>query len=218
MMKDFHYDLHPNYIALVTSLSANYALRYISLALISKWSFENRGPPSSILINGSRGDHGTSTESGPASLRNRLQFGLRTTMYPRKIGTPYEVKNVPHFSSRDPKYAPSRSHYIIRSAISLLATWMIIYLHSIYRPSDTDVLYDPGMVPLLTRYDQVTLDEILSRVKSTFLYWFIFYHKLNSFFGQLNLILGASGLSEVKFCRPVFGPALEAYSVRQFWR
>lgn len=217
MMRYFSYNLYPDYIAVVSSLSSNFAFRYVSLALISKWSFENRGPPPSKVMNGTLREHSTTEEREPASSRERFKFGLRASVYPRKVGTPYEVKNVPHFSSCDPNYTPSRVRFSIRNAVGILASHIIIHLFRLDRAKVADVLFDLEKIPFLTRYDQISRDEIIFRVKSTIIFWFILYNMVYSFFGPLNLIIGASGLSEVKFCRPVLGPISEAYSVRQFW-
>ena len=77
-----------------------YLLRYIDLALLGKWSFAAGGPTS--LTAGWNDRRVNKDVERRATTWGRFSWGISTTVFPRLIDTPLEVKNVPRFSGGKP--------------------------------------------------------------------------------------------------------------------
>ncbi|OAL66244.1 hypothetical protein A7C99_3352 [Trichophyton rubrum] len=86
---------------LVGAYTITFFLHYLDIVLLRGWSFEAGGPST---------DPGTGKNipNYPKKGRTdntweRLKFGLAATCSFRHIGTPYQVRNVPWFSDKDPE-------------------------------------------------------------------------------------------------------------------
>lgn len=134
---------------LLSSYSSNVS-RYVSLVLLQKWSFQNDGPLSSpnneeevrnkmekkyaggASLSSRNNDEKRKKKKRQGGFFQRVKYGLIIANSIRHVGTPYQVKNVPHFSSKDPAYIPSRSRFLFRTASAIATSYLVLILLSLH--------------------------------------------------------------------------------------
>ena len=201
--------------------ATTYFLRYLDLALLDKWSFADEGParlkrlPSpkfqkkSVRVNAAK---------KPATVWQRLQFGLNVTLSPRQVNTPYQVKNVPAWSRDEPPQVPSKGKFLRRTTINILLSYLIIDLCSLgVQPEQNAIWFSDEKVPLLTRSNGLGLEEIVIRIFASLSVWLNIFCTFTICHGLLVLLAVGSGWHEVKDWPPPFGSLSEANSVRRYW-
>lgn len=214
------------WITIVAGNGPTYLLRYIELVLLCEWNFETGKPTDPGRNTGKqqlstrkirRFEDSSRKLARGGTLWERLGFGLRLVLSPRMVETPYEVRNVPHFSS-DPKKVPSRSLFLQRTALSIIISYIIVDLSTLgVQPDENTVLFAEGKIPLLTRLGEVTVEELLIRTISTLVLCVNVICFMHIGYGTMAFIAVALGISDVRSWRPPFGSPGEAYTLRRFW-
>lgn len=203
--------------SVVAGNGPTYLLAYLDLALLSKWTYDAKGPTHKTSpIVPSKSSDKDQRFSRLAGMFDRLYFGLYTTLSPRHVGTPFEVKNVPSFSSRDPAREPSRQEFLTRSAITILICYSIIDLSSLGTgsPEENARLFAQSNVPL---FNEISMEKVAIRIFSTLGLWLNINCFVRLGHSTLAFVFVGSNLSEVKMWRPPFGPLSKIYTVRNFW-
>lgn len=200
--------------SLISGNGLTYFLLYIELALLSKWNFEDRGPAPR---------QGENVSSSPVDEPHdgkwlRFKFGFNAVLSQRRVGTAHEVKNVPAFHKADPTYVPTKLRFLLGNFLSMTICYLIVDASSLAaQPEMNEAFFTPAKVPLLSRVDQVTIEELAIRTTSCLTVAInvccilLFSYKL------LASITISVGLSEVKDWRPPFGSLADVYTVRKFW-
>ncbi|KAJ4351174.1 uncharacterized protein N0V89_006513 [Didymosphaeria variabile] len=179
-------------------------LQYIDLALISKRSHANHSSDKDV--------------DTPSTLWQRFKTGWNAMWSFRRINTPSEAKNVPHFSSTDPIYTPPRSTFILRQALNAAVRYLVLDLLAQRKPpSDPQSLFHPSLIPFFTRLGSVTLPQIKLRVLSIAGFAVTFYCIIQGFTSFAAALALGCGLSDVKDWRPAFGSVSSAYSLKNVW-
>jgi len=214
------------WIPVVAGNGPTYLLRYIGLALLCKWSFETGKPtdPRGISPNLQFSQEKTGAIDGfsrkptrAGHLWERLGFSLRLVLSPRMVETPYEVRNVPYFSS-NPHEVPSRGQFLRQMARAVLISYIIVDLSTLgTRPEQNAVLFAEGRVPLLTRLGDVAAEELIVRTVSTLVLCINVICFMHIGYGIMAFVGVAVGISDVRSWRPPFGSPWEAYTLRRFW-
>jgi hypothetical protein len=159
--------MRPRWASLLGGFSVAVLLRYIDTGLISRWSFEKKRPTSPSSY--SAFDMTVRTETSvlpPLSndLLARFQYGWHTLWSFRQVNTPYEVKNVPRFSSLDPHYVPPRWRFVLQQAVVAVTCYLLLdLLGQRAPPSNPAQLFDPALIPIFSRLPEVTLSELKRR-------------------------------------------------------
>lgn len=112
--------MRPRWASLLGGFSVAVLFRYLEIGLISRWNFENQGPITTPQLKKTK--PGAPTTSNPTFLQ-RLQYGWNTLWSFRQVNTPFEVKNVPRFSSSDPPYVPSWGKFVLQQALSTVTCY-----------------------------------------------------------------------------------------------
>lgn len=202
-------------------LSIAYLLHYTEVALLNRWSFEADSPSFSDDSSSrqAKRHRGTGGKGCIGTAGVRLRFGLLVAFSSRYVGTPYQVKYVPPFSATDAGYIPSRTKFLLGTARTMLLCYLVVDVLTTpgLLPEKNALLFSPETVPLLTRLGELSVEDILFRISSTFAYWITAYCVAQLLQGAFALVTVGTGLSEVKSWRPAFGPLAEAYTIRQFW-
>ena len=204
---------------LLGGIGAAFFLQYIELGLLSRWSYETRGPEISCGQDTSYTAEKSIIDSQD-TFWDRFRFGLATTVQFRNIDLPSEVKNVPRFSSQHPTHVPLRLMFIFRSVRDALLCYLV--LDSIQSaspaPEENSHLISRDHVPLFGRITDISSEEIIVRLSTTLVFWINLYCLLRGLLSLLSIVAVASGMSAVRSWRPLFGSPLAAYSVRRFWK
>lgn len=195
--------------------------------MISKWSFEAQGPtsPSPPSAKPQSTSNGKAQSNGktPAKLKvqatflNRLKFAWNSTMSIRNVNTPHEIRNTPYFSSTNPSYIPSRSRFLIRSLATFTITYLLLDLMESAPPPPDLTLFNPSHVPVFTRLNEITFEEVVTRIVTSGVVWLAAFCIIATWNAFLEFFFVGTGLSEPKSWRPLFGSFAETYTVRGFW-
>ena len=202
--------------------SIGWAIHYVEIALLSRWSYENRGPnpPSKQQLKNVESRHkDIREETKTAGFLEHLRYGYLVTFSFRNCGTPYEVRNVPHFSRKDPAYLPTRGTYLRHAAASAFICYLFLDLSSLgMQPEKNPILYSSERVPLFARLGDISREELLMRTGTSVGVWASMYCMLTLYQDIASFTCVMSDCDDVKSWRPAFGPLKEAYSMRRFWR
>lgn len=205
--------------------ASTYVLRYLDLALLDRWNFDDRGPTRK------KGDSKWSNKvdtverernKGPSSQHRttwqRLWFGFNATLSPRQLNTPYQVKNVPAWSSTDLEYIPSRENFLWRTAINVSLNFVIVDLCSLgAQPERNAIMFSRDNIGFFSRLEYLGTEEVTIRVLASLVLWLNIYCIFRVIYDLLSFLAVGSGISEVQDWAPPFGSLSEAYSVRRFW-
>jgi len=212
-----------------------FLLIYIEVALLSRWSYEARGPNSPILHE--IGAHGSAKKEKSSSRKNsrknssslkanpregtvwnRFCFGFNGMISFRDIDTPFEVKNVPHFSKADPKYVPSRPKFMIWAILRFLACYLVLdIIESQPPPPNVAQIFSLDSIPVFRRINEISIEEALTRTISSLIFWTMVYALLNAQHAFFAIVTVGLGLTVVKAWRPLMGSLSETYTIRGFW-
>jgi hypothetical protein len=222
--------------ATVGAYTSCFLWMYIEMALLSGWNFESRGPNSPTHhekegANGAARSNALSPQKNSrvysastktiweeGTIWDRFCFGFNSTISFRDVNTPFEVKNVPHFSQTDPTYVPSRANFIAWSTLRFLACYLVLdIVESQPPPPNAAEIFGLSSIPVFRRLNEVSIEEVFTRTISSFVFWIMVYTVLNVQQAFFALVAVGSGLTEVKAWRPLMGSFSETYTVRGFW-
>lgn len=157
---------------------------------------------------GSKNKYRAISSSAPKSTVVALLFNSR------RIGTPWQVKNVPSTTSLE---GESRTTFILRrSAILLLAYLFVDIMVSLPAPDPVFVRADKATF-FPDFYGPSAVDNTIFRVATTVSFWLttgIVVIATNNLYAILAV---ASGLSRPVDCPPPLGSFLDSFTVRRFW-
>ncbi|KAL2070386.1 hypothetical protein VTL71DRAFT_13412 [Oculimacula yallundae] len=201
-----------------------FLLSYVSMAIISGWNFESRGPSPKIAEEKKdadsmpRDEEIKSEKKKSGSALQRLTFGLQSMLSFRDCGTPHEVKNVPPFIYNDPSFVPSAAAFITRSAVTAIICYFVIdFIESQPPPPNAAEIFSADKVSVLTRWKEITLEEVVTRIAASSGFWVIMSTTQTLFSSVVNIVSVSLGLSKVENCKALLGPMSEAYTIRGFW-
>lgn len=204
-------------------------LQFLDAAIISRWSFDARGPTSAeggmphiVKPDQNSADVRKSKVPSNRAWLKRLAFGLwiALPLGPRLVNTPWQVTGTPEFPARQ---VPSRAE-LLRKAVARLITCLLIFdLVGIINGKDDPTnqknqeLFNWSRVPLFARVSAVSGQEILVRMGVSFFMWLIGYCVVQAIYSAMEIIAVASGLTGVEGWKPLFGSLSDCWSIRQFW-
>lgn len=228
------YMVRSPWAALVGGFAVSFFFQYVDVALLSRWSFEIAGPtyaPAHASSNGpisSQIRQPTSSLNGPrvkqtrtiaAITLQRISFAISTLLNFRFIGTPQQVRNTPHFSSRDPNYVPTRAVFLRHTAFTAFISYLVLDAVTSGADPETAAKYFLARnVPLLTRLPNVSYVELGMRLSATIGLGISMNCVQRGIYSMAAFVCVACGISDPASWPPFYGPLLEAYSMRRFWR
>ena len=119
--------------ATVGGYSITYLFQFVSLVLLNGRSYENdchitSAPHQHVTKEKTTKKSHTRYLGPPRSFWTRLQFGIAAASSFRWTGTKREVKNIPNFSSEDPRHIPGKGTFLWQSAIKVLVCYLLLDL------------------------------------------------------------------------------------------
>ena len=132
----------------------------------------------------------------------------------RRIGTRWQVKNLPGSSSSGPA-SWSRSRFVLRRLTTTFFAYLVLDI-MISGPSPDSALISPQKQTLF-KLSSLSMDDLVFRIIGTISFW------LST--ALLNLVMSnsvaifsvLSGLSSPAECPRLYGSIGEAYSIRRYW-
>ncbi|KAF2678011.1 hypothetical protein K458DRAFT_481085 [Lentithecium fluviatile CBS 122367] len=223
--KTVHYT-HPMYANLLGGSVFTLALQYFNVVILRKSSYEAGGPtttpegaPLRLLANRKQENAAKRYEYASVLVKGqrRVVWGISHFFDSRLSGTPWEVKNVPTFSTKNPSHVPSKGDFlrnILRCIVSLI-------LLDLARPSsdttENAILFADSKVPFFTRLGSVSGEDIAMRFITTTASTAMTYLLFQSMYSSGAVIMVGLNLSPPERWRPLFGDILGAYSLRRAW-
>ena len=203
---------------IIGSTSVFHCLTYVDLALRSKWCFESHGPSVPVYSAQSSRQVKQASNAGRSTLADRLYFGFSSALNARMIGTPWQVKGVPPFLTKDNTFVPTRSQFLLRTCLRLLTAYLVLDLLTAWGDLDKNpVIYSPDLIPLFRRVGEVTVEQLVIRLITTIALWTSIYCIMTILYSVVSLIAVLSDASEARSWPPVYGSLSNAYTIRRFW-
>ena len=181
----------------------------IERIFISRWNVSVGGPEQEV-------DPGTPKVDGRRLQNNLQSFAINTTISPRYVGTPWQVKNVPRLSSKHSDHIPSRGQFIRSRLFAIICCFIFIDATSQMPPPDPEVT-SVELIPLFRRFGAIGYKEIQFRFMSTLGFWTGSYCLITMFTNLVAVTTVILGVSSPVGWPPSHGPVREIYSVRKFW-
>ena len=229
--------LHYRVLAsIVSGTTFSNVLTYIDRVVLAQWSFDDGGPPPATKdltakqiasrdeITSATGNELTShsdTEPPAASSPTvgswrRLRYGYFINSAARLVGTPFQVKSVPAYRTSQPLHIPSRSEFLLRKFFIFCFCYLVLDLAT--SSADTaanPVTYHPAKIPLFSRWNDVTNEEVVRKTIGGVAYWVASYCTMQCYMGAWAFLSVACG-DEPKYWRPNFGSLSDVYILRRF--
>lgn len=214
---------YPAYRALLGGVGGFVPILYTNTALLDGWSFEAKGPTSSLggltpaKVELKRKDTAEKGQGG-ADFLERIRFGLSISLQSRYAATRWAVKNIPPFSRKDPGYVLGKGEFLRQIMIKLITYILILDLITLAPSDDKKIItFSSDLIPIFTRLSTISPEEILVRTLSVIANWSISYVVLDTLYSIFALIGVLSGVTAINTWRPAFGSISDSYSIRQFW-
>lgn len=204
----------PGWVArTVASAFPQICLTYFERMIVRKIAFaDGRGkkPP---------GQDGKPTQpnSKISNFSSRYAFGQEVASSMRGLGTPWEIRNIHHFDSKDPSYIPSASVFV---PLNLLKVTLCYYTHRlcIYTQLGLNQQHmTPEHVPIFRRLNQITLAELQVRYIATITTVVSIFCFIQGGYSLASALSVALNPKTVKNWRPVFGQLTDSFCLRHFW-
>jgi hypothetical protein len=148
--------------------------------------------------------------------QSRWEFGSQVSSSTRCVGSSKEAANIPHFSTQDPHYVPTRTTFLLRHFCLVISCY-----HLNTFAIDTQLRVNQTLLSkswiTLSQSRSISLEEVYTRVIITITYWTAQYCFLQLFYSVFAIIGAIFKPSELKLWRPFFGSIKTSYTIRNFW-
>ncbi|KAH8695275.1 membrane bound O-acyl transferase family-domain-containing protein [Talaromyces proteolyticus] len=187
---------------LAASIFWAYLLSSTELLLISDVGFKDAPEPSNGLL----------------SWRN-IKWAIFLSWNMRRVGTKWEVKNIPSFSGgrTKSKEVPSATQFIRKRLLIVVLASLFLDAITSGPPPDMEMFSEEKQYLNFARLSQVDLEELITRVILTMTITLNAALPIMITYYVASIILVATGLNTPAELPPLYGPLLECYSVRRFW-
>ncbi|KAL8826028.1 MAG: hypothetical protein Q9191_004050 [Dirinaria sp. TL-2023a] len=204
----------------VTATATGTVLTLLDRLLIARYSCEAGGPEEQSHKH-SNGGHQKEPKktvkfSRAKSVTSPFFLPLEPIYNPRGIRKPWQIKNVPVFSTKDRAWVPSRGRFLLRT-LALALFWCAIRDASVPQPLAPDHVIAPSKERLFSRIQEVSSEELFLRFSAAIFFWVETMAQLRAGHHFLSFFTVALGIYEPADWPPMFDSLSEAYSVRQFW-
>jgi hypothetical protein len=215
IIRDARLYMRPRWASLLGGFTVAVLFRYLDLGLIRRWNFEDRGPAPSPSVTTPAS---IKSNKSASSFFSRLTYGWNTLWSFRHVNTPYEVKHVPHFSSSDPSYVPSKWRFIAQQAAAGIACYLVLDLLAQRAPPvNAAQLFDPALIPVFARWRSVTVSDLRLRALTISGFAVTFFCIIQGTQSLAGALAVGTGVSKVEDWRPAFGDIKDAYCLKNVW-
>ena len=140
--------------------------QYIDTAIVSRWDFDFAGPEPKAPSKKHSHRYGRDT------VWNRLKFGFYAASSFRNCGTAFEARGLRPFRRSDPAYIPSRAQFLASTALRVVACYLVLDTLTSLGDSDKQaILFAESRIPLLSRLNEVTPQELVERLICSLTFW-----------------------------------------------
>ena len=234
VQKSINHMVRSPWAALLGGYAVSFFFQYVDIALLSRWSFDTEGPTyapakssstttsssftAQHAIPSTRGSPGQ-TRGGEVSSLQRIMSATSILLNFRLVGTPHQVKNIPPFSTRNPSYIPSQGEFLKQTATTAVISYLILdAITSGANPDMAAKYFSTRNILLLSRLSDISSTELGMRLSATVGLGISMNCVQRGIYSIAASVCVASGISKPASWPPFYGPVIEAYSMRRFWR
>ncbi|KAM7197955.1 Membrane bound O-acyl transferase family domain containing protein, partial [Naviculisporaceae sp. PSN 640] len=156
---------------------------------------------------------GGKSTNKPATWREKARSAISLLWDFRRVGTPWQVKNLPAMTS-----SSSRIQFVLSRLSSAALAYLFLDVITSFPPPDPDLMRaDKVALFSPARLARLTPAELGFRAASTVTFWLV-SATVNLMITNVVVVFTVIlGFADPGDCRPLFGPFREAYTVRRFW-
>lgn len=203
--------------SLVGGYSITFLLQYISLALLSRWSFRARESHSGSSANPRYGSQEANRRHVVSSnaIWVRLKYGIAAAATFRDD----KVKSLRSYNTDTSNAISTRPAFLRHTALKILVCYLILDFMGLGAQAEANAKnFANTQIPFFSRLQEVTTGEVAMRIGLTIATGTGIYCSQEGLQSIVAFLAVAVRLSDVEDWRPRFGNVAEAYSLRQFWR
>ena len=159
------------------------------------------------------GNDKSAAGSPPSVFAQYLRMPVSLLFNWRRIGTKWQISNIPPFSRRDPSYTPSRLALILQRIVRLGLCLVAIDLCSVTSLQDSELMKRSRLV---VPFNQVEKEDIIFRLNLVGRYTISAITGVYVGYAAITILSLVLFLSSAKDCPPMFGRLSDAYTVRRY--
>lgn len=135
----------------------------------------------------------------------------------RNIRTPWQVRNVPPFSTSNLAYVPSRMQFLVRKFITVFFAYGLLDLLTC-QPQPDPALYASDKDAVFSRLGDVTFAELQFRLLTMLNLWLSTYLLIQWIYALVAFVCVATSIYSPADFPPLVGSLKHVYTVRGVWR
>ena len=155
-------------------------------------------------------------KSKAAGMLSRFLWATASLWNFREVQTPWQIKNIAPFSTRNPSYVPSRKVFLLRQTALLVFCYVVLDLFA-SRPSPDLKDFSIPRQAFFLQLSEITIEGLMTRLASTLAMFFNIFCFNTYLYSLVAIICVGLGISDPLNWPPMYDSILKAYSVRHFW-
>ncbi|KAL8801837.1 MAG: hypothetical protein Q9182_004187, partial [Xanthomendoza sp. 2 TL-2023] len=196
------------------------AFQYLDSALLSCWTYAARGPTSAL--GGQKHLQRSDVHDSPEAITSKLVFGWEEAFRARSASSPWEVPNVPKFypTDKNPKRLPTKAQFLRYAALRCLVSFCVLdVIGWMGRDGSMNAVHFASeRIPLFTRWQHITAEELMLRLVCSILHWVVAFCVLQGlYYGAAVVVVGFLGWGKIERWPPLFNRITYCWSIRRFW-
>ena len=176
----------------------------------------NGGVAHRIKTNGSVAHKNSKQSTSSQSHKSRFRFFMELIFSLRGVAKPWQVKNIPRFSSTDPAYIPSRGYFLLRCLALVLPLFLFIDFCTAQSIPEAHLIA-ANKQPFLRRLSETSYGEVIFRMSLSIGFWLSGAAFWNMVYYTVAFVLVTLNVSKPSAWPSAFDWPTKAYSVRKFW-
>ncbi|KAF5001556.1 hypothetical protein FDECE_10904 [Fusarium decemcellulare] len=156
-------------------------------------------------------------QSRLAYFRSRYVFGQEVASSMRGLGTPWEIRNIHHFDSKNPSYVPPSRFFVPMNMLKVVLCYFTHKLCITTQLRLNQQYMSPEHVPVFRRLGEITLTELKVRYIATITTVVSIFCFIQGGYSLASAASVSINPEAVKDWRPIFGELTESYCLRRFW-
>lgn len=170
-----------------------------------------------LLLFSDIGMNDTPNPKGNALSRENIKWAFFLLWNFRRIGTRWEVRNVPSFGGMSDGKRPSRWGFIRKRLLIVVIASLFLDGMAAGPPPDMEMFSEQKQYIDISRLSQADAEEAITRVILTMTITLNAALPILITYYATSIVLVVTGLSTPTDLPPLYGAILDCYSVRRFW-
>jgi hypothetical protein len=195
------------------------ALQVVDLVLLSRVYYKDDLRDAAPTSKSCSTNQTAVPEPSASTFMNAVCWSVDLTINMRQVGTARQVKNMPRFNPRLPRYIPSQRSFLLFRTARFVLFYLLMDFVDTQPLVDAETKFAPGKEWIVTRImgGKFLFADAGETVGVTAGFLVCTCITLMLGYDFLSIIGVGLGISGVEDWPPLFGSVKEAYSVSRFW-